>query len=136
MHGVWGVATIRRFLLHVLPKGFMRIRNFGFLANRRRATLLALCFQLLGSEPILELGFRTGDSITQVRQQFPCKEVFQKLLYSSLPPTTVHTTYTSFTLSGSIVNMSPERSTKSAYLPGTREPRFPSTKLAHAPLIV
>jgi len=38
-----------RFLLHVLPKGFVRIRNFGFLANRRRATLLALCFQLLGS---------------------------------------------------------------------------------------
>jgi hypothetical protein len=39
-----------RFLLHILPKGFVRIRNFGFLANRRRATLLPLCFQLLGSE--------------------------------------------------------------------------------------
>jgi hypothetical protein len=26
----------RRFLLHVLPKGFVRVRNFGFLANRRR----------------------------------------------------------------------------------------------------
>ena len=39
-----------RFLLHILPKGFVRIRNFGFLANRKRATLLALCFQLLGSE--------------------------------------------------------------------------------------
>jgi len=31
------------------PKGFVRIRNFGFLANRKRATLLPLCFQLLGS---------------------------------------------------------------------------------------
>ncbi len=40
---------LRRFLLHVLPKGFVRIRNFGFLANRRRATLLPLCFQLLGA---------------------------------------------------------------------------------------
>ena len=40
---------LRRFLLHILPKGFVRIRNFGFLANRRRATLLPLCFQLLGS---------------------------------------------------------------------------------------
>src|SRR5271165_288238 len=40
---------LRRFLLHLLPKGFVRIRNFGFLANRRRATLLPLCFQLLGS---------------------------------------------------------------------------------------
>jgi hypothetical protein len=41
---------LRRFLLHILPQGFVRIRNFGFLANRRRATLLPLCFQLLGSE--------------------------------------------------------------------------------------
>jgi hypothetical protein len=29
-----------RFLLHILPKGFVRIRSFGFLANRKRATLL------------------------------------------------------------------------------------------------
>src|ERR1700746_155980 len=42
---------LRRFLLHLLPKGFVRIRNFGFLANRRRATLLPLCFQLLGAVP-------------------------------------------------------------------------------------
>jgi len=40
---------LRRFLLHILPKGFVRIRNFGFLANRRRSTLLPLCFQLLGT---------------------------------------------------------------------------------------
>ena len=40
---------LRRFLLHILPQGFVRIRNFGFLANRRRATLLPLCFHLLGS---------------------------------------------------------------------------------------
>jgi hypothetical protein len=45
---------LRRFLLHVLPKGFVRIRNFGFLANRRRATLLPLCFHLLGSAPPTE----------------------------------------------------------------------------------
>jgi hypothetical protein len=42
---------LRRFLLHVLPKGFVRIRHFGFLANRRRTKLLPLCFQLLGSTP-------------------------------------------------------------------------------------
>ncbi len=40
---------LRRFLLHMLPKRFVRIRNFGFLANRKRATLLPLCFRLLGS---------------------------------------------------------------------------------------
>jgi hypothetical protein len=39
---------LRRFLLHLLPDGFVRIRNFGFLANRRRAAFLPLCFQLLG----------------------------------------------------------------------------------------
>ncbi len=38
---------LRRFLLHLLPRGFVRIRNFGFLANRQRATLLPLCFRLL-----------------------------------------------------------------------------------------
>ena len=38
---------LRRFLLHLLPRGFVRIRHFGFLANRRRAALLPLCFGLL-----------------------------------------------------------------------------------------
>jgi hypothetical protein len=38
---------LRRFLLHLLPRGFVRIRHFGFLANRRRASLLPICFQLL-----------------------------------------------------------------------------------------
>jgi hypothetical protein len=49
---------LRRFLLHLLPQGFVRIRNFGFLANRKRATLLPLCFHLLGSaqEPQAEQG--------------------------------------------------------------------------------
>ena len=36
-----GEELIRRFLLHVLPKGFMRIRHFGWLANRCRARRLA-----------------------------------------------------------------------------------------------
>lgn len=34
---------IRRFLLHVLPAGFVKIRHFGLLANRNRRHLLALC---------------------------------------------------------------------------------------------
>ena len=42
---------LRRFLLHLLPKGFVRIRHFGFLANRRRAELLPSCFAALGSVP-------------------------------------------------------------------------------------
>jgi hypothetical protein len=42
---------LRRFLLHILPQGFVRIRHIGLLANRKRASLLPLCFQLLGSLP-------------------------------------------------------------------------------------
>jgi len=42
---------LRRFLFHLLPKGFVRIRNFGLLANRNRRTLLPLCFQCLESAP-------------------------------------------------------------------------------------
>ena len=40
---------IRRFLLHVLPKGFKRIRQYGFLANRARAEHLDRCRRLLGA---------------------------------------------------------------------------------------
>jgi hypothetical protein len=46
-----GEEFLRRFLLHVLPKGFIRIRFFGFLAPRRRAQLLPLCQQLLAHPP-------------------------------------------------------------------------------------
>jgi len=42
---------LRRFLLHVLPKGFPRIRYFGFLAQRSRGALLPLCRTLLAVEP-------------------------------------------------------------------------------------
>jgi hypothetical protein len=42
---------LRRFLLHVLPKGFIRIRFFGFLAPRRRGALLPLCRRLLDDHP-------------------------------------------------------------------------------------
>ena len=43
-------TSIRRFLLHVLPEGFQRIRYYGFLANRDRRKKLALCRQLLGMQ--------------------------------------------------------------------------------------
>ena len=38
---------LRRFLLHVLPPGFVRIRHFGWMAHRRRGALLPLCVRLL-----------------------------------------------------------------------------------------
>ena len=42
---------IRRFLLHVLPSGFHRIRYYGFLGNRHRKEKLERCRQLLGMAP-------------------------------------------------------------------------------------
>jgi Putative transposase/Transposase zinc-binding domain len=44
---------IRRFLLHVLPDGFMRVRHFGFLANRAKKHALSQCRNLLGLHPAL-----------------------------------------------------------------------------------
>jgi len=44
---------IRRFLLHVLPDGFVRVRHFGFLANRSKKQALAQCRKLLGLNPAL-----------------------------------------------------------------------------------
>jgi hypothetical protein len=42
---------LRRFLLHVLPKGLVRIRHFGLFANRRRSAALQRCRELLGTAP-------------------------------------------------------------------------------------
>jgi hypothetical protein len=57
---------LRRFLLHVVPRGFMRIRHFGLLANRTRRATLTRCRSLLGqpasdeapSESVAELVHR------------------------------------------------------------------------------
>jgi hypothetical protein len=46
-----GDEFIRRFLIHVLPDGFHRIRYFGFLGNSHRARKLALCRELLRMSP-------------------------------------------------------------------------------------
>jgi hypothetical protein len=51
---------IRRFLLHVLPPGFQRIRHFGFLANCHRKEKLAVCRQLLAA-PLADLLPRPAD---------------------------------------------------------------------------
>jgi hypothetical protein len=44
---------LRRFFLHVLPKGFVRIRQFGFLANRQRKALLETCRRLLPAPTVI-----------------------------------------------------------------------------------
>lgn len=52
-----GVEFIRRFLMHVLPKGFVKIRHYGLLASRNKKTKLALCRKLTGTpayKPVFE----------------------------------------------------------------------------------
>ena len=55
------VEFIRRFLMHVIPKGFVRIRHYGFLANRNRSTKLARCRAIFRKKPpVKKQGKRTS----------------------------------------------------------------------------
>jgi Putative transposase len=60
---------LRRFFLHVLPKGFVRIRHFGFLANRFRSNRLALCHQLL---PTSSVAAAAPQSPSEVPSNWKC----------------------------------------------------------------
>ena len=68
---------LRRFLMHVLPKGFVKIRHYGLLANRKRAGFLQICRKLLvavaaalalgtpsatGPEPTVTVGPQQGST--------------------------------------------------------------------------
>lgn len=59
---------LRRFVQHILPRGFVRIRHFGFLTNSRRSVLLALARQLLTAEAnFRETGLAAAPSNTTWR---------------------------------------------------------------------
>ena len=51
---------IRRYLQHVLPKGFVRVRHYGLLASRGRERRLGRCRELLGAKQEEEEGERAG----------------------------------------------------------------------------
>jgi predicted Zn-ribbon and HTH transcriptional regulator len=61
---------LRRFLLHSLPRGFVRIRFCGFLANRRRGNLLPVCRQLLAVASPLQNS--TADAKAPTAWRCPC----------------------------------------------------------------
>ena len=62
----------RRFLLHILPRGFVRIRHYGFLANRCRRERLECCRKLLqqtnqpGVQPDIQEAQRHGEHLSQL----------------------------------------------------------------------
>jgi Putative transposase len=57
-----GDEFLRRFLIHVLPRGFVRIRFFGFLSRRTRARVLPICRTLVGALPRERLDATRGVS--------------------------------------------------------------------------
>jgi len=63
---------LRRFLLHVLPRGFQRIRFFGFLANRRRGAILSICRRLLEVYPTQETCEKSKPENDGADSQHPC----------------------------------------------------------------
>jgi len=67
------VEFLRRFLLHVLPTGMVRIRQFGFLANRVRQQKLALCRALLSAPPAPAEGAGAEIYIEQLQHCPICK---------------------------------------------------------------
>jgi len=80
---------LRRFLLHTLPRGFVRIRFFGYMANRRRAALLPVCRRLIGTNEETESSRETTKAASQplwlcpvcngpmvVIQRFTAKQIF------------------------------------------------------------
>lgn len=67
------VEFLRRFLLHVLPRGFVRIRSYGYLANRCRKGKLARCRELLEADDVaatdeaMEVAADAGQNLTSDR---------------------------------------------------------------------
>lgn len=61
-----GIEFIRRFLMHVPPKGFIRIRHYGLLSNHNKRRLIPICRNLIGCREFLRR-FRKDDKVNAVR---------------------------------------------------------------------
>jgi len=84
---------IRRFLMHVLPSGFMKIRHFGFLSSRSKQTKLPLCKKLTGTSLLQKAKMSTEMLLVKILGRNPsiCKSCgYNGLLRTGLsPPITV-----------------------------------------------
>ena len=87
---ITAVEFIRRFLLHSLPRGFVRIRHYGFLANRNRSANLNNIRQLMG---LSELPEKQTASVEEIMQKLtgiditvcPCCHKGRMQLYLEIP---------------------------------------------------
>ena len=96
------VEFIRRFLLHILPPGFIKIRHFGFLANRNRAAALTLCRQHLKAgtpTPPARVAFTEEQQRAMERRCPVCQQgtlrvvawlSIEELMIYTRPPTAPH----------------------------------------------
>jgi len=82
------VEFIRRFLLHSLPKGFVRIRHYGLLANHSRQKTLAVCRRLLGQAPNPQSCSGPKGENTKCETHFPCPKCNHSatLVIAVVPP--------------------------------------------------
>jgi hypothetical protein len=80
------ISFIRRFLLHILPSGFVKIRHFGFMANRNRREAVALCRSLL--PPLQDEGatFLTENQRRAVDRKCPFCKTGTLRLIGRMPP--------------------------------------------------
>lgn len=90
---------IRRFLLHIVPDSYMRIRHFGFLSNKHRTKNISLCRKLLGvsvqpkkeEQSLEEIMFTlTGEDITKCPRckkgkMLVCRELLKDKIYYDKP---------------------------------------------------
>ena len=87
---VTAVEFIRRFLLHSLPKRFVRIRHYGFLANRNRSANLVAIRQLMGLIDPIDKAVATVESMMQHLTGMditvcPCCKKGKMQLYREIP---------------------------------------------------
>jgi hypothetical protein len=77
---------IRRFLIHILPSGFVRIRQFGLLANRTRRIKLAICRTLLRViPPVKTAAIGQSRKVEDARRRCPACKVGRLVLLVVLP---------------------------------------------------
>ena len=85
------VEFIRRFLLHVVPKRFIRIRHYGFLANRYKKKNISICRTLLGLRP--EVPTVDKKTVSEIMQELtgidltccPCCKIGKMKLFHEIP---------------------------------------------------
>ncbi len=93
--GVWkeltleGVEFVRRFLMHVPPKNFVRIRHYGLLSNHNKGKLIPLCRNLIGCRKFLRR-FRKNDKVQAMKILYKkdvtvCPHCGGTLIYAACP---------------------------------------------------